>query len=96
LQLISSSDPSLFQRPVALELEAKGADATIETMAPEPTAIHVPVLTGGLGTAELNHLYREWFIPSWPGDIEVEPISRTVGTQHRPPPMIRGNPRLAA
>jgi carboxymethylenebutenolidase len=72
---------SLFDRHVALEFEAKDADATMETMAPEPTVIHVPVLTGGRGTEELHRFYRDWFIPSWPGDVEVESVSRTVGTQ---------------
>jgi carboxymethylenebutenolidase len=72
---------SLFDRHVALEFEAKDADATMDTMAPEPTVIHVPVLTGGRGTEELHRFYRDWFIPSWPGDVEVESVSRTVGTQ---------------
>jgi len=72
---------SLFDRHVALEFEAKDADATMATMAPEPTVIHVPVLTGGRGTQQLHRFYRDWFIPSWPSDVEVESVSRTVGTQ---------------
>jgi carboxymethylenebutenolidase len=71
----------LFDRHIAFEFEAKDADATMGTMAPEPTVIHVPVLTGGRGTEELHHFYENWFIPSWPDDVEVESISRTVGSQ---------------
>jgi carboxymethylenebutenolidase len=78
----SSADlASLFDRHIALEFEAKDADATMVTMASQPTVIHVPVLTGGRGTEELHDFYRDWFIPSWPGDVEVESVSRTVGTQ---------------
>jgi carboxymethylenebutenolidase len=71
----------LFDRHVALEFEAKDPDATMETMVADPTVIHVPVLTGGRGTEELHHFYRDWFIPSWPGDVDVESVSRTIGAQ---------------
>jgi carboxymethylenebutenolidase len=37
------------------------------------------VLTGGRGTDQLHHFYREWFVPSWPEDVEIEPLSRSVG-----------------
>ncbi len=39
---------------VALEFQAKDADATMETMVERPTVIHVPVLTGGRTTAQLH------------------------------------------
>ncbi len=68
-----------FDEHVALEFQAKDADATMGTMAPDPTVIHVPVLTGGRGTDELHTFYRDWFIPAWPDDVDVEQVSRTVG-----------------
>jgi carboxymethylenebutenolidase len=71
----------LFDRHVSLEFEAKDADATMQTMARDPTVIHVPVMTGGRGTEELHAFYRDWFIPSWPEDVEIEPLSRTVGQE---------------
>jgi carboxymethylenebutenolidase len=80
----ASPDPdlgALFDRHVSSEFEAKDADATMETMAGDPTVIHVPVLTGGRGTEELHAFYRDWFIPAWPDDVEVEPVSRTVGSE---------------
>ena len=72
---------SLFDQHVALEFEAKDADATMSTMVDQPTVIHVPVLTGGRETAELRTFYRDSFIPAWPPDTEVEQVSRTVGAE---------------
>jgi carboxymethylenebutenolidase len=72
---------ALFDQHVASEFETKDADATMDTMAADPTVIHVPVLTGGRGTDELHAFYRDWFIPAWPDDVEVEQISRTVGSE---------------
>jgi carboxymethylenebutenolidase len=48
------------------------------TMTEDPEVVHVPVLTGGRGRDQLHHFYRDWFIPSWPDDVELEPLSRTV------------------
>ncbi len=70
----------LFDQHVAFEFEAKDADATMGTMVDHPTVLHVPVLTGGRNTEQLHSFYRDWFIPAWPQDTEVEQISRTVGT----------------
>jgi carboxymethylenebutenolidase len=71
----------LFDAHVAAEFEAKDAEATMATMTDHPTVIHVPVLTGGRGSEELEAFYRDWFIPSWPSDVELVPISRTVDDQ---------------
>ncbi len=68
----------LFDAHVAAEFEAKDAEATMATMTPDPTVIHVPVLTGGRGTEQLHAFYEEWFIPAWPDDVELVPLSRTV------------------
>ncbi len=79
-----SLDPdlgALFDQHVASEFGAKDADATMETMTKDATVIHVPVLTGGRGTEELRTFYRDWFIPAWPDDVEVEQVSRTVGSE---------------
>jgi len=71
---------ALFDEHVACEFAAKDADATMRTMAEDPIVVHVPVLTGGRGTDELHAFYRDWFIPAWPEDVEVEQVSRTVGS----------------
>ncbi len=69
---------ALFDSHVAAEFVSKDADATMATMTAHPTVIHVPVLTGGRGTDELQAFYRDWFIPSWPEDVELTPLSRTI------------------
>jgi carboxymethylenebutenolidase len=48
------------------------------TMTSDPDVIDVPVLTGGRGTDQLHDFYRDWFIPSWPDDVEIQPLSRTI------------------
>jgi carboxymethylenebutenolidase len=68
----------LFDAHVAAEFVAKDADATMTTMTDDPTVIHVPVLTGGRGREQIRAFYRQWFIPSWPDDVELVPLSRTV------------------
>jgi carboxymethylenebutenolidase len=40
---------------------------------------HVPILTGGNGKDQLKEFYSKFFIPQMPADIEMIPISRTVG-----------------
>jgi carboxymethylenebutenolidase len=72
---------ALFDAHVADEFEAKDALLTMTTMVDDPTVIHVPVLTGGRGREELLAFYRDQFIPSWPDDVEIEPLSRTVDGQ---------------
>jgi carboxymethylenebutenolidase len=69
---------ALFDAHVADEFVAKDAALTMTTMVQDPTVIHVPVLTGGRGREELLAFYRDEFIPAWPDDVELEPLSRTV------------------
>ncbi len=64
---------------VSDEFRLKDAEATMHTMAAEPYLTHVPTLTGGTGYEEVRRFYKYHFIPGWPPDIEVTPISRTVG-----------------
>lgn len=71
----------LFDAHVADEFVAKDADVTMTTMIADPTVIHVPVLTGGRGAEQLHKFYRDWFIPSWPEDVELTPLSRTVDAE---------------
>ncbi len=61
------------------ELFAKDADATMATMTADPYVNHVPTMTGGVGAAELRRFYKYHFIPRQPDDLEIVPVSRTVG-----------------
>ncbi len=68
----------LFDAHVSAEFVEKDPDLTMATMSESPTVIHVPVLTGGRDAAELHQFYRDSFIPSWPADVELVGLSRTV------------------
>ena len=49
-------------------------------MVPDAYVNHIPVLTGGVGHAELREFYSQHFIPQMPPDTAMTPISRTIGT----------------
>jgi len=61
--------------------DAKSTEKTMDTMSndPPPTVNHVPTLIGGVGKKELSHFYQNHFIFTNP-DMELTPISRTIGT----------------
>ncbi|MGD9645146.1 MAG: ester cyclase [Pirellulales bacterium] len=70
---------NLWERHLQAEFQAKDACASCDTMVERPYVNHVPVLTGGVGRQQLEHFYARYFIPSLPPDVELVPISRTVG-----------------
>lgn len=88
----------VWEAHVAAEFQDKDADAAVATMCDDATLLHVPVATGARGKDELRRFYADVFIPSWPDDLEVETVSRTVddarvveelvvrGTHDRPMP----------
>src|SRR4028119_826817 len=41
---------------------------------------NIPVMTGGVGKAAVGEFYSKDFIPQIPPDLELVPISRTIGT----------------
>jgi len=68
----------LFDAHIAAEFQDKDATRTMATMSAEPVVYHVPVITGGRGRDEVEMFYREHFIPTWPDDVTITPLSRTV------------------
>jgi len=66
---------------LAAEFATRDVDATMATMTDDPYLNHVPVLTGGIGRAEVRRFYQQIFIGHWPADTTMERISRTVGTE---------------
>ena len=61
------------------EFQAKNTPATLDTMLPDAYVNHVPVLTGGVGRAQLHDFYSKHFIPQLPPDTDLLPVTRTVG-----------------
>jgi carboxymethylenebutenolidase len=70
---------AMFDEHVKDEFMLHDAEATMTTMVAEPYVNHVPTMTGGVGRAEVYRFYKHHFIPKWPVDTRVAPISRTVG-----------------
>jgi carboxymethylenebutenolidase len=69
----------LWEEHMRHEFETKNADDTIATMVEDAYVNHIPVMTGGSGKAELRQFYATHFIPRMPPDLEIVPLSRTVG-----------------
>ena len=70
---------AVFDAHVKAEFIDKNVAATMATMVAEPYLTHVPTLTGGTGRPEVERFYRDHFVGHWPDDVEVKPLSRTVG-----------------
>jgi carboxymethylenebutenolidase len=71
---------ALWEEHIRHEFDTKSTDDTLATMVPDAYVDHVPVLTGGSGHAELREFYSTHFIPRMPPDLEMTPVSRTVGS----------------
>src|SRR5262249_31763780 len=69
----------LWEAHLKAELQDKNAHASCGTMVANPYVNHVAVLTGGVGRRQLENYYSRYFIPGQPPDLELVPISRTVG-----------------
>ena len=69
----------LWEEHIRHEFETRSTDDTLDTMVEDAYVDHVPVLTGGTGKAELREFYATHFIPRMPLDMEMVPISRTIG-----------------
>jgi len=70
---------TVFDDHVAAEFVDMDLDATMATMTEDPYVNHVPVMTGGVGFDGVRRFYEDHFIGKWPQDIEITPVSRTVG-----------------
>ena len=70
----------LWEEHIRHEFVTRSTDDTLETMVEDAYVNHVPVLTGGGGQTELREFYATHFIPRMPPDMEMVPVSRTVGT----------------
>jgi carboxymethylenebutenolidase len=70
---------AVFDDHVAAEFVHLDLEATMATMTDEPYVNHVPVMTGGVGATAVREFYEGHFIGKWPQDVEIMPVSRTVG-----------------
>ena len=70
---------AVFDAHVKAEFVDKDVAKTMATMVAEPYVTHVPTLTGGTGRAQVESFYRDYLVGHWPDDVEVKPLSRTIG-----------------
>ncbi|KFZ03355.1 hypothetical protein V502_11016 [Pseudogymnoascus sp. VKM F-4520 (FW-2644)] len=70
----------IWERHLSHEFVTRNAVATIGTMTSNPSVVHIPTLTGGVGQRELLRFYDEFFIPSNPPNMRTKLLSRTVGS----------------
>ena len=70
---------AVFDEHVAAEFVHLDLEATMATMTDDPYVNHVPVMTGGVGQEGVRAFYGDHFIGKWPADVQITPVSRTVG-----------------
>jgi hypothetical protein len=70
----------LWEEHMRHEFQTCSTEDTLATMVEDAYVNHVPVMTGGVGHAELRQFYATHFIPKMPPDMEMTPLSRTIGT----------------
>jgi carboxymethylenebutenolidase len=70
---------NLWDKHMRAEFAARRADDTMETMVAHPRVNQVPVMTGGEGRLEVHRFYAGHFLPQIPPDMEIIPVSRTIG-----------------
>ena len=61
------------------EFSARAPDEAITTMVANPLVNQVSVLIGGNGREEVYEFYSKYFLSQIPPDMEMIPVSRTVG-----------------
>jgi carboxymethylenebutenolidase len=64
---------------VRTEFSAHAPDEAITTMVANPLVNQVPVLIGGSGRKQVYEFYKKYFLPQIPPDMEMIPVSRTIG-----------------
>ena len=77
-----TADPdlaALWDAHCRCEFETRDVDATMATMVAEPYVNHIPTMTGGVGFDALHDFYANHFVGVNPPDLELAPVSRTVG-----------------
>ena len=70
---------SAWDQHIASEFAAKSAEQALATMTAEPYVNEVPLMIGARGRKELHDFYANHFLNQIPPDMEMVPVSRTIG-----------------
>jgi carboxymethylenebutenolidase len=71
----------LWEEHMKAEFVTRSAHDAVAAMVEDAHVNHVPVMTGGVGREQVREFYRTSFIPQMPPDLQIIPISRTIGTE---------------
>jgi carboxymethylenebutenolidase len=69
----------LWDTHLQSEFAHKSPEEAMATMTGNPRVTIMPTMIGGRGAEELLHFYEKHFLNQLPPDIEVVPLSRTIG-----------------
>lgn len=70
---------SLWETHVVSEFSHKSTEEALATMSDNPRVTIVPTMIGGHGREEMHTFYSKHFLNQLPPDMEVIPVSRTIG-----------------
>ena len=70
---------AVWEKHLGSEFAERNPDGPILTMVADAHLNHVPTMTGGTGVDELKRFYKYHFVTVNPPDMQIVPVSRTVG-----------------
>lgn len=70
---------ALWEEHLQYEFGTHSTEDALATMVEDAYVNHIPVMIGGVGKPALREFYSKYLIPQMPPDIELIPISRTIG-----------------
>src|SRR4028119_866438 len=86
LQAITNLTPAqeylqaLWEEHLQYEFGTHSTEDALATMLEDAYVNHIRVMTGGVGKPAVREFYSKYLIPQMPPDMELTPISRTIGT----------------
>ena len=70
---------SLWETHLQSEFAHKSPEEAMATMTGNPRVTIMPTMIGGRGPEELQNFYAKHFLNQLPPDLEVVPLTRTIG-----------------
>ncbi len=71
---------NLWEQHLQAEFVAHSPEQALATMTEDPCVIIVPTRIGGAGLEGLREYYARYFLSQLPDDLEMVPVSRTIGS----------------
>ena len=70
---------AIWQNHTMAEFAFRDADQAVTTLTEDAHVLMVPIRVGGVGREAVRRYYADQFLAQLPPDMEVVPVSRTVG-----------------